>query len=90
MEKTADIAELRVPSEASVEDFDKKHDAALDFIAANKDGVNSELYLDPVYCKRLRRKVDFVVMPFLLLCYTMNLLDKTLLNVREELAESRS
>ena len=36
---------------------------------------------DPVRMRRLIRKIDFLVIPFLIMAYLMNYLDKILLNV---------
>ncbi|QIW99508.1 hypothetical protein AMS68_005026 [Peltaster fructicola] len=67
---------------AILEDGSEPHaqDDALTFIRAHRDEVDATLYADSAYAKRLRRKVDLLVMPFLLLCYSMNFLDKVLLN----------
>lgn len=59
----------------------RARDDALDYLEKHKDDTNASLGLDPVYMRRLRRKIDFYVIPFLLLCYIMNFLDKILLNV---------
>ena len=69
-------------SDPSLVDIERTHDTALDFIKARLEGANATLYTDPAYARRLRRKVDLLVMPFLMLCYVMNFLDKVLLNVR--------
>jgi len=61
---------------------DSEKDTALVYLQAKENGVDSTLHKDAAYCRRLRRKVDFRVIPFLMLCYMMNYLDKVLLNVR--------
>lgn len=65
-------------------------DGALDFLQANQSSVDSSRHTDSAYARRLRRKVDFIVMPFLILCYTMNAIDKILINVRARHESSRS
>lgn len=60
----------------------RARDDALDFLEHHKNVTNAELSHDPVYMRRVRRKIDFYVIPFLLFCYIMNFLDKILLNVR--------
>jgi len=57
-------------------------DTALVFLQAKERTVDWALHNDAAYCRRLRRKVDVRVIPFLSLCYLMNYLDKVLLNVR--------
>lgn len=57
-------------------------DTALVFLQAQESTVDRTLHHDEAYCRRLRRKVDLLVIPFLMLCYLMNYLDKVLLNVR--------
>lgn len=73
-------ASVYVDDEAS-RDISRTRDAALDFIRAHGGSVDAKLYTNPAYAKHLRNKVDLLVMPFLLLCYSMNFLDKVLLNV---------
>ena len=57
-------------------------DTALVYLQAKENNVDSTLHKDAAYCQRLRRKVDFRVIPLLSLCYMMNYLDKVLLNVQ--------
>ncbi|KAF4551512.1 Thiamine pathway transporter-like protein 1 [Elsinoe fawcettii] len=42
--------------------------------------IDEPVDTDPDMLRRLRRKVDYMVIPFLMLCYTLNFIDKVLLN----------
>jgi hypothetical protein len=63
-------------------DISQTRDAALTFSEDHEGAANPALYHDRAYIRRLQRKVDLIVMPFFMVCYTMNFLDKVLLNVR--------
>lgn len=54
-------------------------DDALEFLRLH--GVQGNFCHDSVRMRRLTWKIDLVVIPFLLLAYLMNYLDKVLLNV---------
>lgn len=54
-------------------------DEALDFLKAH--GIEGNFAHDASRMKTLRRRIDRRVIPFLLLAYLMNYLDKILLNV---------
>lgn len=70
------------PSLSQLSDSDNRRDKALDFLAEHKNEASIELSKVTAFTRRLRRKIDWRVMPFFCLCYTMNFLDKVLLNVR--------
>ena len=59
----------------------KAHDEALDFLEQHRDAVNVALGFDKAYLRRLRRKLDFYIIPFMMVVYTFNFIDKILLNV---------
>ena len=59
-----------------------RRDGALDFLAQNKEAATVEVSRISGQTRRLRRKIDKRLIPFLCLCYTMNFLDKVLLNVQ--------
>jgi hypothetical protein len=61
--------------------IDRTHDVALDFLRAKEVAIDATLYLDPAYARRLRRKADKLVMPFLFIVYGVTFLDKVVLNV---------
>ncbi|KAF2228086.1 major facilitator superfamily domain-containing protein [Elsinoe ampelina] len=52
-------------------------DNALMFLEQHQD---ERIEADPATLKRLRRKVDYMVIPFLMFCYALNFIDKVLLN----------
>lgn len=58
-------------------------DQAYRFLTAAKA---SEDAVSQVDLKRLRRKIDWYIVPTMFLCYTMQFVDKVSLNVRRELA----
>ncbi|KAI9696882.1 MAG: hypothetical protein M1820_007957 [Bogoriella megaspora] len=58
----------------------KAHDEALDFLKQHRDDFRVELGFDPDYIKRLKRKLDLYILPFMLVVYMFNFLDKILLN----------
>lgn len=72
------------PPEEVLGDITRTHDTALDFLKARPNAANPTLYLDQAYTRRLRRKVDFIVMPFLMLCYVFTFIDKVMLHVRDD------
>ena len=82
-EKGPNIASNTSPvtDHCSPGDIGRIKDAALDFLETHQSAIDPNLYKDQAYVRRLRRKVDFAVIPFLMLCYVMNFLDKTLLGV---------
>lgn len=55
-------------------------DAAWTFVRDHKDV--DEAAVDAVNLNSLRRKIDWHIVPLMFLCYTMQFLDKVLLNVR--------
>lgn len=59
----------------------KAHDEALDFLEQHRHEVDIALGFDQSYIRRLKRKLDFYIIPFLLVVYTFNFIDKVLLNV---------
>lgn len=62
-------------------DIERTHDTALDFLRSTREnGINAELHGDAAYARRLRRKVDRLVMPFLWFVYGVTFLDKVMLN----------
>lgn len=58
-----------------------RRDDALDFLKHYKTEEGVRLSNVAAFTRGLRRRIDLHVMPFLCLCYTMNFLDKILLNV---------
>lgn len=72
-------------------DNDSHVDQALDFLRQHKNEAAVSLSRQASFTRALRRRVDFRVIPFLCACYTLNFLDKVLLNVRhfEERAGNR-
>lgn len=69
-----------VPADHS--DNDSRFDQALDFLKQHKNEAAVSLSRQAAFTRALRRRVDFRVIPFLCCCYTLNFLDKVLLNVR--------
>lgn len=67
---------------ASHSDNDSRFDQALDFLKQHKNEAAVSLSRQASFTRALRRRVDFRVIPFLCCCYTLNFLDKVLLNVR--------
>lgn len=63
-------------------DNHSRDDQALDFLKQHKNVKAVSLSRQSSYTRALRRRVDFRVIPFLCCCYTLNFLDKVLLNVR--------
>lgn len=63
-------------------DNDSRFDQALDFLKQHKNDAAVDLSRQASFTRALRRRVDFRVIPFLCCCYTLNFLDKVLLNVR--------
>lgn len=63
-------------------DNDSRFDQALDFLKQHKNDAAVDLSRQAEFTRALRRRVDFRVIPFLCCCYTLNFLDKVLLNVR--------
>lgn len=83
-----------VPADGS--DNDSRFDQALDFLKQHKNDAAVSLSRQASFTRALRRRVDFRVIPFLCCCYTLNFLDKVLLNVRhsgnrpgDEICETR-
>jgi hypothetical protein len=74
-----------VPGDRS--DNDSRFDQALDFLKQHKNDAAVDLSRQASFTRALRRRVDFRVIPFLCCCYTLNFLDKVLLNVRHFEAE---
>lgn len=60
---------------------DTRRDNALDFLQQYKNEESVELSKVASFTKALRRKIDWRLMPFLCLSYTLNFIDKVLLNV---------
>lgn len=63
-------------------DNDSRIDQALDFLKQHKNEAAVTLSRQASFTRALRRRVDLRVIPFLCCCYTLNFLDKVLLNVR--------
>jgi len=57
----------------------KDADKAYDFLSSIKQSAQAA---DEIDLKRLRRRIDWHIMPCFFLCYTMSFLDKVILNVR--------
>ena len=53
-------------------------DTAWKYLDANRDADTSE----PIDLAALRRKIDWHIVPLMFLCYTLQFLDKVILNVR--------
>jgi hypothetical protein len=56
-------------------------DAAWKYLDTNRD-VNDTTDGEPVDLAALRRKIDWHIVPLMFLCYTLQFLDKVILNVR--------
>lgn len=67
------------PSSSEILTLISDHDDALDFLRQHETDGN--FCHDKTRMLRLTWKVDLIVIPFLLLAYLMNYLDKVLLNV---------
>ncbi|KAK4501837.1 hypothetical protein PRZ48_007646 [Zasmidium cellare] len=67
----------------------KTADDALVFLQEHQDIETSAAQV-PSYVRKLRRKVDFYVISFLTICYTLNFLDKVLYNYANVMGISRS
>jgi len=65
-------------------------DAALVYLQQHKREATLSLIHDEKYMRRLRRKVDYRVIPLLTCCYIMNFLDKVILNVMSTLGPART
>lgn len=63
-------------------DSDSRYDQALDFLKQHKNDAAVSLSRQASFTRTLRKRVDLRVIPFLCCCYTLNFLDKVLLNVR--------
>lgn len=59
----------------------QKKDDALDFLNQHQAEAHAENSYNGSFGKALRRKIDWRLMPFLCACYTLNFIDKVLLNV---------
>jgi GMP synthase-like glutamine amidotransferase len=70
--KEADI----VSKSSSNHEAPKDVDAAWMFLNGHRDA-----HADTTALKALRRKIDFRIVPIMFLCYTMQFLDKVILNV---------
>jgi hypothetical protein len=53
-------------------------DTAWNFLDQHRDADTSE----PIDIRALRRKIDWHIVPLMFLCYTLQFLDKVILNVR--------
>lgn len=58
----------------------QKKDDALDFLNQHQAEAHAENSYNGSFGKALRRKIDWRLMPFLCACYTLNFIDKVLLN----------
>lgn len=76
--KASSLAELP-RSAASSEKTVTNVDAAWEFLDANRDLDGVDYTVDEL--KALRRKVDWRIVPMMFCCYTMQFLDKVILNV---------
>ena len=59
----------------------KRVDQAYWFIEKTKDATEESLRVDLL---KVRRRVDWRILPVMLLCYTAVFIDKTILNVRRQ------
>lgn len=78
--KESSLKEAEIPpSSASSGEPITNVDAAWKFLDANRelDGID----VSDVELKRLRRKIDWHIVPVMFCCYTMQFLDKVILNV---------
>lgn len=62
-------------------------DAAWQFLDAHHD-KNAAVITDGAYLARLRQKIDWHIVPLMFLCYTMQFLDKVILNVCHSIISS--
>jgi len=51
------------------------------------DGHRDATAVDGIDMKALRRRIDFRIVPLMFLCYTLQFLDKVILNVRAHLID---
>lgn len=56
-------------------------DQAWDYLEAHGDSSGTD---EPYSLKALRRKIDWRIVPLMFLCYTMQFIDKVLINVSNE------
>lgn len=72
-------------------DISPKHDLdqAYDFLAKAGAGYTEE-QTSRVDLRRLRRKVDWRIVPLMFACYTLSFLDKVALNVSHNLNQAES
>jgi hypothetical protein len=56
-------------------------DTAWKYLDANRD-VGGDTDSEPIDLAALRRKIDWHIVPLMFLCYTLQFLDKVILNVR--------
>jgi hypothetical protein len=68
-------------SNLGIEERDTRRDAALDFLGQYKNVASVELSKVAAFTRGLRRKIDWRLMPFLFVCYSLTFIDKVLLNV---------
>lgn len=59
-----------------------RRDRALDFLDEHKNSAALEYSKDSAFTRGLRRKIEFRILPFLWICYTISSIDKVILNVR--------
>jgi hypothetical protein len=75
---TEEVSALEKPG---IDHGDKRRDDALDFLDHHRAEAQEDRSHDASFTKSLRRKIDWRLMPFLCVCYTLNFVDKVLLNV---------
>ncbi len=57
-------------------------DAAWKYLDKHRDADASASAVGPIDIAALRRKIDWHIVPLMFLCYTLQFLDKVILNVR--------
>ncbi|KAH8669005.1 major facilitator superfamily domain-containing protein [Xylariales sp. PMI_506] len=69
------------PTNKAAPEADSLRDEALNFLQQHKNEASLDLTHDRAFTKALRRKIDWRLTPFFWLCYTLNYVDKVLLNL---------
>lgn len=76
--------DVEVTQEPYAKDVHGNVDAAWTFLDRHRDVAAGDI---PVDIDALRRKIDWRIVPLMFCCYTMQFLDKVILNVRAPAAD---
>lgn len=74
-------AEAEVPASGARQPAVANVDAAWEFLNANREV--EDVHATEAELRSLRRKIDWHIVPIMFCCYTMQFLDKVILNVSE-------